>query len=129
MNENTWTELVNTYSETGFSHQIAINSEFLKTEGDVIYLKSDIQEVILDKHKTKLEKFLGDYFGRKIQIYFEAGDVKITLHNKQNEEHNARMAEVMKKIESNDFINDLKEHCQAKLIPNSVTIADKNLKD
>ncbi|WDU52645.1 DNA polymerase III subunit gamma/tau C-terminal domain-containing protein [Taylorella equigenitalis] len=122
-------EVVQTFKETGLVQQIAINSQYVKTEDDTIFLKSELLQSNQENTKKKFSKFLSDYFGRTVAVEFELGEVSFTLKQKRDEEHNAKMAVVMDKIEKNDFIKKLKEHCQAVLIPDSVKITHKNSED
>lgn len=119
-----WHSVVNACGVGGMVLQLAQNCEFLGLDGIVLRLRlapSHSHLTAMASNVSKLQDALSACFGKPVRVSIDIGEVASQTPAQVREEaRQARHAEAVVALESDPFVKELVEHCDATLVVSSV---------
>jgi len=118
-----WHSAVNACGVGGMVLQLAQNCEFLRLDGTVLRLRlaPAHNHLTMGSNVSKLQDALSACFGKPVRINIDIGEVASqTPAQVRDEVRQARHAEAVAALESDPFVQELIEHCDATLVTSSV---------
>ncbi|WP_028357069.1 DNA polymerase III subunit gamma/tau [Brackiella oedipodis] len=123
LDPNTWIQVVQNIHATGLAGEILRQSEWLKTEGNTIYLKNAVANVQDFKAKDTISTLLTEYFSKIVKVNFvyqKTGDA--TLYAQEQQQIEQRQQQAWLEIQSNDFIQSLLKDFDGKIDKESLQL-------
>ncbi len=119
-----WHAAVNACGVGGMVLQLAQNCEFVALDGIVLRLRlapSHSHLNAMSSNATKLQDALSACFGQQVRVSIDIGEVSSQTPAQAREEvRQARQAEAVAALQSDPFVQELIERCDATLVTSSV---------
>jgi DNA polymerase-3 subunit gamma/tau len=108
----------------GMTRELAQNCELLDLQGTVLKLRlppSHKHLVMMASNVSKLQEALSAHFAQTVRVNIEVGDVASQTPAQRNEViRKAQHADAVASLESDPFVQELIERCDATLVESSV---------
>jgi DNA polymerase III subunit gamma/tau len=107
----------------GMVRELAQNCELADVAGTRMKfrLPPDKRHLNMPSNVSKLQDALTTYFGQSVHVHFDVGDVSSQTPAQRNEEiRQVQQAEALASMESDPFVKELIERCDATLVESSV---------
>ncbi len=108
----------------GMTRELAQNCELLDLQGNVLQLRlppSHKHLVMMASNVSKLQDALSAHFDQPVRVNIDIGEVASQTPAQRNEEvRQNRHAEAVASLESDPFVQELIERCDATLVESSV---------
>ena len=119
-----WHGLILAAGMGGMTRELAQNCELLDLQGDVLSLRlapSHKHLVAMTSNVTKLQEALSAYFGKRLRVAIDIGEVVSQTPAQRKEEiRQSRHAEAVAALESDPFVQELIERADATLVESTV---------
>lgn len=125
--EKNWEIIVKRLEVDSITKNLANNIKFDSKKDNLInfLINEDLEGVVTEKSKDKLNEALSNYFKKDITINISISDKTLeTLHEKNEQDYKNKISSASKIIDEDDFVKNIKEKFNAKSIENSVQVDD-----
>ena len=123
LNQESWIELTKRLALPGLAGELLLNSQWVATEGNTIYLKISLKNVDEFAIKASLTTALTEYFSRVIKLNFESGETgDATARAQLIKEQKDRQKQAEERVANDPFIKTLKENFGANVVEGSVRV-------
>ncbi len=117
-----WKIVISRLEIDAITKNLANNIVFNSKKGNNynFYIEENLQSLITDQSKKKLEESLSGFLKEDINITIEnSKENLITINNEKKIDYNKKIIDAEKQFENNDFVKTIKEKFNAKSINNS----------
>lgn len=123
LNQDSWIKLTKSLNLSGLAGELLLNSQWLATENNTIYLKIFLKNVDNLAVKSTLTTVLTEYFSQVVKLHFEAGETGDATARAQLIREQEERQQQAEEIVANDvYIKSLEKHFDAIVVDGSVRV-------
>ncbi|WP_432786869.1 DNA polymerase III subunit tau [Oligella sp. MSHR50489EDL] len=121
LNQERWIELTRSLKLSGLAGELLLNSQWLATKDNTIYLRIFLKNVDSLAIKSTLTTVLTEYFAQVVKLHFEAGETgDATARAQLLREQEARQLQAEQRVANDPYIQSLKDSFGANVVEGSV---------
>lgn len=123
LNQERWIELTRSLKLSGLAGELLLNSQWLATKDNTIYLRIFLKNVDSLAIKSTLTTVLTEYFAQVVKLHFEAGETgDATARAQLLREQEARQLQAEQRVANDPYIQSLKDSFGANVVEGSVRV-------
>lgn len=123
LNQERWIDLTRSLELPGLAGELLLNSQWLATKGNTIYLKIFLKNVDSLAIKSTLTTALTEYFAQVIKLEFESGETgDATARAQLIKEQEERQLQAEATVANDPYVQSLKENFGAIVVEGSVRV-------
>ncbi|MDK6203324.1 DNA polymerase III subunit gamma/tau [Oligella urethralis] len=123
LNQARWIELTRRLALPGLAGELLLNSQWLATKDNTIYLKIFLKNVDSLAIKSTLTTALTEYFARVVKLHFESGETgDATARAQLIREQEERQLQAEERVANDPYIQSLKTSFGANVVEGSVRV-------